>query len=117
MLGHASWWEDLLLGYLKRIPILRLPLISVQTASRDRFAATLSPTSIRGLVLLAAGGDLLEHVDAAEFVQQVVRDPTPARWAWVGKAERGGPHLAARIRALSSAGLLRVPALGATRTT
>ena len=116
VLGHASWWEDLLLGYLKRIPVLRLPLITVQTASRDRFAATLSPGSIRGLVLLAAGGDLLDHVDAAAFVEQILRDPTPARWAWVGKLERGGPHLAARIRALSRAGLLRAPALGAART-
>ncbi len=105
-LGHASWWEELLLGYLKRIPVLRVPLLGVQTASRDRFAATLSPGGIRGLVFIAVGGDLLDHVDTAAFVRQVMRDDTPARWAWVGRLGRDGPHLAERVRALYRAGFL-----------
>ncbi len=105
-LGHAGWREEVLLGYLKRIPVLRMPLLTVQTASRDRFAATLSPGGIRGLVLIAVGGELLDHVDTAAFVRQVMRDDTPERWAWVGKLGRDGPHLAERVRALYRAGFL-----------
>jgi hypothetical protein len=105
-LGHAGWWEALVLGYLKRIPLLRAPLLTVQTASRDRFAATLSPKGIRGLVLVAAGGDLLGHVDTAAFVRQVMRDDTPAAWAWLGRLRRDGPHLAQRVRELYRSGFL-----------
>jgi hypothetical protein len=115
-LGHASWWEEVVLGYLSRIPILRTPLIAVQTASRDRFAATLCPESIRGLILVAAGGDLLAHVDAATFVRQVLRDDTPPSWAWVGKQGRREPHVAERIRALHRAGLLDMERVLASRS-
>jgi hypothetical protein len=108
-LGHASWWADLVLGYLKRIPVLRLPLLTVQAESRDRFAATLSPDGIRGLVILVVGGDLLDHVDAATFLHQVLHDDTPARWSWVGRLGREGPHLADRIRELCRAGFLHLP--------
>ena len=112
-LGHASWWEDLVLGYLKRIPILRAPLLKVQTSSRDRFAATLSPASIRGLALAAVGGDLLSHVDLDAFVRQVVHDPTSPWWAWVGELGRDGPSLARRLRDLQSAGFLDLEERGA----
>lgn len=105
-LGHASWWEDLVIGYLKRIPVLRFPLLAVQTTSRDRFAATLSSGGIRSLMLFAVGGDLLDHVDPAAFVRQVMRDDTPRRWAWVGKLGLDGPPLAQRARNLYHAGFL-----------
>jgi hypothetical protein len=105
-LGHASWWDALLLGYLKRIPILRAPLLTVQTASRDRFATTLSPTAIRGLALVAVGGDLLDHVDTAAFVRQVMRDDTPRWAARLGAMGRDAPHLAHRVRELYRTGFL-----------
>ena len=107
-LGHASWWEDLILGYLKRIPVLRMPLLTVQTASRDRFAATLTPGSIWGLVLFVVGGDLLEHVDPAEFVRRVMRDDTPAGWAWLGRLGRDAPDFRERVRELYRAGFLNL---------
>ncbi len=105
-LGHASWWEDLVLGYLKRVPVLRAPLLSVQTASRDRFAARLSPEGIRGLVIVEVGGSLLDRVDVATFLRQVMRADTPRRWAWVGKLWRDGPHVSERIRELYRTGFL-----------
>jgi hypothetical protein len=105
-LGHASWWEEIVLGYLKRIPLLRVPLLSVQTASRDRIAARLSPEGIRGLVLVAAGGNLLDHVGVATFVRQVMRDDTPRSWAWVGSLGGDAPHVAQRVRELYLAGFL-----------
>ena len=106
-LGHANWWMDLVLGYLKRIPLLRAPLLTVQTASRDRFAATLSPEGIRALVLAAVGGDLLDHVDTAKFIRQALRADTPPFWAWVGKLGLDGPPIAQRVRSLHRAGFLR----------
>jgi hypothetical protein len=105
-LGHASWWDALVLGYLKRIPILRAPLLTVQAASRDRFAATLAPTAIRGLALVGAGGDLLDHVDTAAFVRQVMRDDTPRWAARIGAMGRDAPHLAHRVRELYRFGFL-----------
>jgi hypothetical protein len=106
-LGHATWWDALLLGYLKRIPVLRMPLLRVQTASRDRFAATLAPAAtLRGLALVAVGGDLLDHVDTRAFVRDVLRDDTP-RWSiWLGGVGRDAPHLALRVRELHRSGFL-----------
>ncbi len=108
VLGHASWWEEGVLGYMKRIPLLRIPLLTVQTASRDRFAATLCPEAIRGLAFLASGGKLVYHVDVAAYVRQVMRDDTPSFWAWVGRLSSGDPHVAERIRHLYRHGFLDV---------
>jgi hypothetical protein len=105
-LGHADWWMDFVFGYLKRIPVVRAPLLNVEIASRDRFAATLAPRSIRGLLFMAAGGDLLAHVDPMLFVRQVVSDDTPPRWIWVARMMREDPHVAERLRALHHAGFL-----------
>jgi hypothetical protein len=106
-LGHASWWAEVLLGYLKRVPALREPLVTVQTASRDRFAATLSPSATpRGLAFLAVGGDLIDHVDTAAFVRQVMDDATPRWAAQMGQVGRDDPHLAQRVRELYRSGFL-----------
>ncbi len=108
VLGHATWWEEGVLGYMKRIPLLRIPLLTVQTASRDRFAATLCPEAIRGLAFLATGGKLVYYADVATFVRQVMRDDTPSFWAWVGRLSSGDPHVAERIRHLYRHGFLDV---------
>ena len=38
-LGHTRWWNEALLAYVVRIPILRRPLRRVRAFSRDRYAA------------------------------------------------------------------------------
>jgi hypothetical protein len=103
LLGHAVWWEELFLGYLKRIPVLRLPLLTVQTLSRDRVAATLAPDGIRGLVYQAIGGDLIDEVDVPAYVRRVLDGPTP--WSWAASFRRPAPHISLRVRALYRQGL------------
>lgn len=103
-LGHAGWWEDLLLGYLTRIPLLRYPLLAVQAASRDRFAATLAASWTRGLAYTAAGGDMIERVDPAAIVRQVMKTAVPRHWAFLAKVGRKTPVFADRFRALYRAG-------------
>jgi hypothetical protein len=97
-LGHTSWAQELLLGYLKRIPLLRMPLLSVQTSSRDRVAATLAPGCVRGLICQASGGDILAHLDVASYLREVMAS-TPTRWAQLlSVAGREGPNVSARVR-------------------
>jgi len=105
-LGHASWWQDVYLGYLKRIPVLRLPLLTVQTLSRDRHAALLVPDGIRGLVLQASGGDLLDHVSVAAYVRQAMEGPSP--WSRLAAVGRTGPHVSSRVRTLYRSGFFQL---------
>lgn len=105
-LGHASWWSELLLGYLKRIPILRLPLVRVQTYSRDRFAARLAPDAVRGLVVPACGGEILDHVDVGAFLRDALAPAPRSLAARVAAAMRKEPHVAERLRELHRHGFL-----------
>jgi hypothetical protein len=107
-LGHASWWQELFLGYLKRIPVLRLPLLTVETFSRDRFGALLAPDGIRGLVLQAVGGDLLDDTNVAAYVHQAMEGPS--RWSRLASLGRSGPHVSSRVRALYRAGFFQLEA-------
>jgi hypothetical protein len=101
-LGHASFWQELFLGYLKRIPLLRLPLLTVQTFSRDRVSAVLAPNGIRGLIFHAAGGDVLDEIDVADYVRKVTQGPSS--WSWVASIVRPEPHVSTRVRALYADG-------------
>src|SRR6267143_2034469 len=105
-LGHASWWQDVYLGYLKRIPVLRLPLLTVQTFSRDRHAALLVPDGIRGLLLQASGGDLLDHLSVAAYVRQAMEGPSP--WSRLAAVGRTGPHVSSRVRTLYRSGFFQL---------
>jgi hypothetical protein len=105
-LGHASWWQDVYLGYLKRIPVLRLPLLTVETLSRDRHAALLAPDGIRGLILQASGGDLLHHLSVASYVRQTMKGPSP--WSRLAAIARREPHVSSRVRALYRAGFFQL---------
>src|SRR4051812_5464766 len=69
-LGHTHWLDEMLLGYLNRIPVLRNPLLHTRTYSHDRYAAWLAPDAVRGLVVLASGRHMLAHVDVEQFLRQ-----------------------------------------------
>ncbi|WP_242352237.1 MULTISPECIES: hypothetical protein [Anaeromyxobacter] len=106
-LGHASWWAELLLGYLKRIPVLRLPLVTVQTYSRDRVAALLAPGSLDALALSASGGEIFGLVNVRAYVRDALTPtprPAPAR---LGAILRKEPHLADRVHELHRYGFFR----------
>jgi hypothetical protein len=94
------------LAYLKRIPVLRLPLATVQTFSRDRHAALLAPDGIRGLILQASGGDLLDHVSIAVYLRQVMEGPSPC--SWLAALGRSGPHVSNRVRTLYRTGFFQL---------
>lgn len=105
VLGHASWWSDLLLGYLKRMPGLGLPLIRVQTYSRDRVAALLAPESVRALAMLASGGEIFDSINARAFLQAAVASSFPVS-ARLPAILRKQPHLAERVHELYRSGFL-----------
>lgn len=107
LLGHASWWEELLLGYLKRIPLLRLPLVTVQTYSRDRMAALLAPGSLAAIALAASGGEIFGLVNVRAYVRDAL---VPMSWrmsARLGAMLRKEPHLAYRVTELHRHGFFR----------
>lgn len=107
MLGHAGWWAELLLGYLKRIPVLRLPLVTIQTYSRDRMAALLAPGSLAALALSASGGEIFGLVNVGAYVRDAAA-PRPRRMAArLGALLRKEPHLADRIEELQRHGFFR----------
>ncbi|ABS26908.1 M48 family metallopeptidase [Anaeromyxobacter sp. Fw109-5] len=110
VLGHASWRSELLAGYLKRIPVLRLPLVRVQTYSRDLFAARLAPEGVRGLIVSACGGEILDHVGVAAFLRDALAPPPRSLAARVAAMARKEPHVAERLRELHRHGLLAVEA-------
>lgn len=104
VLGHASWWNAFFLGYLKRIPVLRLPVVSVETYSRDRVAALLAPGSLAALALSASGGEVFGAVNVSAFVRDAL-EPKPRRVAArLGAMLRKEPHLADRVQELRQHG-------------
>jgi hypothetical protein len=107
MLGHASWWTELLLGYLKRIPVLRLPLVTVQTYSRDRVAALLAPNSLAAIAMSASGGEIFGFVNVRAYVRDALGPAPRSAPARLGAILRREPHLAVRVRELHRLGLFQ----------
>ena len=110
-LGHTRWLDEILLAYVVRIPVLRNPLTHVRTYSHDRYAATLAPNFIRGLVVEASGRHMLKHLDIEDFLRQA----RTVRGVWARAASLGSelPRVAYRVQELERAGLLQRNAIGA----
>jgi len=104
-MGHTRWIDEILLAYVVRIPVLRNPLRHARTYSHDRYAASLAPDSIRGLVVEASGRHMLKRMDVEAFVRQALE--LRGLWARVASFARGLPRVAYRIQELERAGLLR----------
>ena len=102
-LGHATWWNELLLSYVVRIPVIRNPLMHLRTFSADRYGAFLQPDGVRGLLAHPTGRVLLPGVDVAEYLAHV-----PAVKGFVASIAILGqdqPPIAHRIKALYDLGL------------
>jgi hypothetical protein len=102
-LGHAGYVQDVLFGYLKRVPLLRAPLMFVQARSRDRYGAFLAPDGVRGLLLQVVGGAALRAVDVTDFLDHVM-SRHHSTWGRLGALGPHGPPLERRVRALYRAG-------------
>jgi len=102
-LGYTRWWDELLVAYVVKLPLLRNPLLHARTLACDRYAAYLAPDSIRGLIVSASGRQLLKLVNVEEFVAQA--EATRGVWPWLANLTRAEPHVTVRLRALIDAGL------------
>ena len=102
-LGHTRWWDELLVAYVVKLPLLRNPLLHARTYACDRYAAWLAPDSIRGLTVYASGRPLYKLVDVPAFIDQA--ESTRGFWPWLSNLTRSEPHVTFRLRALLDAGL------------
>ena len=102
-LGHTRWWDELLVAYVLKIPLLRNPLLHARTYAYDRYAAYLAPDSVPGLIVSATGRHLLKLVNVPELIAQA--ESTRGFWPWLANLTRQEPHIAFRVRALIEAGL------------
>jgi len=108
-LGHTRWWDDVLLAYVERVPILGAPLAAVRTFSCDRYGAFLAPEGLVGLVVEASGGDMLPEVALEPYVRDARHFDLTNPWVWVAAVWRSRPHVSGRVRRLLEAGLLTPP--------
>ena len=102
-LGHTRWWEELLIAYVVKLPLLRNPLLHARTYAYDRYGAWLAPDSIKGLVVFASGRQILKLVNVEEFTVQA--ESTRGFWPWLSNLTRSEPHVTFRLRKLMDAGL------------
>ncbi|HET6616284.1 MAG TPA: hypothetical protein VFH69_00570 [Gemmatimonadota bacterium] len=103
-LGHAKWWNELLLWYVLKIPLVSAPVQKARTLSLDRYGAFLSRAGLRPLIILATGRHMGRVVDFHGYLNQV--GEFGSFWDRVGEIGRKTPALAKRVRALQEAGLL-----------
>ncbi len=103
-LGHTHWFDDILIAHVARTPVLATPLMHMRTYSHDRYALTLAPDSIRGLVVLASGRGMLGHLDVEAFLTQARE--VRGWWARAASLGRDSPRVAYRVQELERAGLL-----------
>jgi hypothetical protein len=105
-LGHTSVPTELLLSYVEKIPHLSNPLRRVFTYSEDRYGAFLAPEGLPGLIGIASGRLMLPQVNASDYLNQV--KSYGGIWARLAAVTEAEPAVAARIKALSEAGLLPI---------
>jgi hypothetical protein len=108
-LGHTRWWDDVLLAYVERVPILGAPLAAVRTFSCDRYGAFLAPEGLVGLVVEASGGDMLPEVALDVYAREASHFDLANPWVWVAAVWRSRPHVSGRLRRLLNAGLFTAP--------
>jgi hypothetical protein len=101
-LGHTRWWVEMLTTYAMRIPFVRTPVRAVFAFSRDRCGAVVAPDGMSGLVIHAAGKELVRQIDIPSFARQAME--YRGTWALLSGMKRKRPHLLLRARLLYEAG-------------
>ncbi len=104
-LKHTEWWDELLISYIVRIPVLRTPLMHLRAYSADRYGGFLEPGGIRGLVALSTGRLMLPGIDMAEYM----RGLPSGTWlsGLLAQLTNAKPPIRRRIRALYDLGLFK----------
>jgi hypothetical protein len=102
-LGHTKWYDEFLVAYVVRIPLLREPLEKVRVLSLDRYAAKLVPDGLPGLIVLGSGRLLLHRVNIADYLAQV--DAYSGTWRWIADIGKHDVPALLRVRTLYEAGL------------
>ncbi len=104
-LGHTVWWDELLVSYVVRIPVLRNPLGQIRTYSADRYGGFLEPHGVRGLIALAAGRRMLPRVDVGAYLR--MPPDTPHLTALLARWSKATPPVARRVHTLYRLGLFK----------
>jgi hypothetical protein len=102
-LGHTKWWNEILVAYIDRIPMLRNPLSHVRTFSRDRYGAFLTTQGLLTIVVLASGPKMLGSVNIEEYITQAERNR--GFWFWLSGMSRKLPSVSQRVAELNKSGL------------
>jgi len=100
--GHTTWFDELLIAYVVRIPILRDPLQKIRVLSLDRYAASLIPDGLPGLLAFASGRLVMHNVNVPDYLAQV--DKYAFVWGWVACVTKKDLPAMLRVRALYKAG-------------
>ena len=101
-LGHTANWNEALLTYISTIKWLANPLHRIRVLSRDRYAAHLTPTGFRGLLILAAGRRLMDEVNVEDYLDQMRH--YGSLWSGVDIFVEATPQLFVRLQQLRAAG-------------
>jgi len=104
-LGHTKWFDELLVAYVVRIPVLREPLEKVRQMSLDRYAAGLAPDGLPGLMILASGRLLLHNVNVAEYLAELDEYRNRGSWRWIADIGKKEMPVMLRANALYESGL------------
>lgn len=102
-LHQAAWWDEILLAYVVKAPILRRPLRRIRAYSRDRYGAVLAPEGIKGILVCAAGRRVLPDVNIPVYMEELQQHE--GFWDRISELVAEEPHVTNRIRALIKAGL------------
>lgn len=100
--GHTKWFDEFLTAYVVRIPILREPLQKIRVLSLDRYAASLVPDGLPGLVAFASGRLVMHNVNVPDFLAQV--DKYDFVRGWVASVTKKDVPAMLRVGALYKAG-------------
>lgn len=102
-LGHVRWWDELLVSYVDRLPLVRYPLRHVRSYSLDHVGAYVEPEGVRGLVIQASGRRALPTTDIAEQIRYSLS--VGGFWVLLSNLVDEHAHLAVRLRNLYERGL------------
>jgi hypothetical protein len=104
-LGHTTWWNELLLWYVLKMPWISLPVRKARAFSEDCYGAFLAPWGLRALLLLAAGRHMTPAVNLESYFEQMKQ--YGGLWDRVAAFGADSSPVAKRVKALHEAGILR----------